>query len=184
MQRNREKNVANPPEIDLSGLEIEIRSLADLKPHPRNPRTHDEAAIEQVADLIRRFGWTVPIVLDERGTILAGHKRRLAAQRLGMTEAPTVTVRGLSADEKLAYVIADNQSTFRSPWDEALLGVSIEDLERTGFDIPLLGFDEDFVQGLGAPQDPTAPDQFPEFGDDIETNRQCPKCGYEWSDGH
>jgi len=84
------------------------RKLATLKPYPGNPRRHPEAQIASLMKSIRRV-WTNPILIDESGTILAGHGRLEAAKRLGMIEVPTVTIGGLSSAEKRAILIADNR---------------------------------------------------------------------------
>ena len=84
------------------------RPIGELKEFPGNPRRHPERQIAALMKSIRRF-WTNPILIDEAGTILAGHGRWEAARRLGMTEVPTVTISGLSDSEKRAVVIADNR---------------------------------------------------------------------------
>src|SRR5215467_5235001 len=81
------------------------RPPATLKPFPGNPRRHPEAQIAGLMKSIRRV-WTVPILVDETGTILAGHGRLEAAKRLGMSHVPTVTIAGLSPGEKRAILIA------------------------------------------------------------------------------
>ena len=92
------------------GLKDKIAWLAidDLKPFPQNPRHHPEAQIARLMHSIEQV-WTNPILIDETGTILAGHGRWEAAKRLGRTEVPTLTIAGLSAAEKRAVVIADNR---------------------------------------------------------------------------
>ena len=92
------------------GLKDKIVWLAigDLKPFPGNPRRHPEDQIARLMRSIQRV-WTNPILIDETGTILAGHARLEAAKRLGLTEVPTLTIAGLSAAEKRATVVADNK---------------------------------------------------------------------------
>ena len=88
---------------------------------------------------IRRV-WTNPILVDETGTILAGHGRLEAAKRLGMTEVPTIVVTGLTAVEKRAVVIADNRLPERAVWDFDLLRGHFADLISVDFDVELTGF--------------------------------------------
>ena len=83
-------------------------AIDDLKPFPGNPRQHPEAQIARLMRSIDRV-WTSPILIDETRTILAGHARLEAAERLGRREVPTLTIAGLSAAEKRAVVIADNR---------------------------------------------------------------------------
>ena len=84
--------------------------------------------------------WTNPILIDEVGTILAGHARAEAARRLGMTEVPTITISGLSASEKHAVVIADNRLPELAAWDFDVLRLQFQDLINIDFDIELTGF--------------------------------------------
>ena len=79
--------------------QIEHIPIGDLKPSPRNPRTHSDKQVSQLAKSLRRFGWTNPVITDEHNRILAGHGRVLAAAKLGMTEIPCVRLSGLSVEE-------------------------------------------------------------------------------------
>ena len=115
------------------------RSLDALREFPGNPRRHPEAQISALMKSIRRF-WTNPILVDEAGTILAGHGRWEAAKRLGMTKVPTVTVSGLSNSDKRAVVIADNRLPEQAVWDFDLLRGHFQDLIKLDFDVELTGF--------------------------------------------
>jgi ParB-like chromosome segregation protein Spo0J len=110
-----------------------------LKPYPDNPRQHPEAQIAGLMKSIRRV-WTIPILIDETGTILAGHGWLEAAKRLNMSEVPTVTVAGLSPAEKRAIVIADNRLPERAVWDFELPRGHFQNLVEVNFDIELTGF--------------------------------------------
>ncbi len=93
---------------------IERASLDKLVPYARNARTHSDQQIAQIAASISEWGWTMPVLVDEGGGIIAGHARVLAARRLGMTEAPVVIARGWSDAKKRAYVLADNKLAMNS----------------------------------------------------------------------
>jgi ParB-like chromosome segregation protein Spo0J len=67
---------------------IELWPLDRLRPYERNPRTHSEAQVDQIAASMVEFGFTSPVLIDERGGILAGHGRLLAARKLGLAEVP------------------------------------------------------------------------------------------------
>jgi DNA modification methylase len=114
-------------------------AIADLKPFPGNPRRHPEV---QIARLMRSIAqvWTNPILIDETGTVLAGHGRLEAAKRLGRTEVPTLTIAGLSAAEKRAVVIADNRLPEQAIWDFDLLRGHFKELIELDFDVELTGF--------------------------------------------
>jgi DNA modification methylase len=115
------------------------RLVSDLREFPGNPRRHPEAQIASLMKSIQRF-WTNPILIDEAGTILAGHGRWEAAKRLRMTKVPTVTVSGLSDSEKRAVVIADNRLPEQAIWDFDLLRDHFRDLIKLDFDVELTGF--------------------------------------------
>src|SRR6476660_4505162 len=114
-------------------------AIADLKPFPGNPRQHPEAQIARLMRSIEQV-WTNPILIDETGTILAGHERLEAAKRLGQTEVPTLTIAGLSAAEKRAVVIADNRLPEQAVWDFDLLRGHFKELIDFDFDVELTGF--------------------------------------------
>jgi hypothetical protein len=112
--------------------QVERRPLAALIPSARNARTHSEEQIAQIAASIREWGWTMPILVDEAGTIIAGHGRVLAAARLGLDAVPVMVARGWSEAQKRAYLIADNKLGLNAGWNEELLRIEMADL-MTGF---------------------------------------------------
>ena len=129
-------------------LQINYKSTENLIPYANNSRTHSDDQINQVASSIKEFGFTNPVLIDEQGGIIAGHGRVMAAKKLGLAEVPTITLEGLTKAQVKAYVIADNQLALNSGWDVDTLKLEIETLQELEFDIDLLGFDEDFLNGL------------------------------------
>ena len=115
------------------------RQIDELKDYPLNPRRHPESQIANLMKSIRKV-WTNPILVDETGTILAGHGRREAARRLGMREVPTITIAGLTDAEKRAIVIADNRMPEQAIWDIEILRTHFESLIEVDFDVELTGF--------------------------------------------
>jgi DNA modification methylase len=91
----------------------------------------------------------MPVLVDEAGSIIAGHGRVLAAARMGLDEVPTMVARGWSEAQKRAYVIADNKLTENGGWDDALLRVELQDLEAMGFDALLTGFTAAEIKAMG-----------------------------------
>jgi len=122
-------------------LKIEYVSTADLIPYALNSRTHSERQVAQIAASIQEFGFTNPVLIDERGGIVAGHGRVEAAKLLGLDEVATITLTNLTASQKKAYVIADNKLALNAGWNDANLKLEIESLELDGFNVDLLGFD-------------------------------------------
>jgi ParB-like chromosome segregation protein Spo0J len=92
-------------------LAITYQPIAGLKLDARNPRVHTPAQIKQIAHSIKTFGFIVPVLIDARGRVIAGHGRVLASQLLGLTEVPSVCVDHLSEVQRQAFVIADNRLT-------------------------------------------------------------------------
>ena len=65
---------------------IERWLLDKLIPYARNPRTHSEAQIAQIAASTTEFGFNNPILVDSKAGIIAGHGRLLAARKLDLKE--------------------------------------------------------------------------------------------------
>ncbi len=129
-----------------------LLKTADLRPYERNARRHSPAQIEQICALIRECGWTSPVIVDESRQILAGHGRVEAARRLGLAKVPCVVVRGLTPDQKRAYVLADNKIPENASWDRELLAAELAELKGTA-ELDLTGFS--FLE-LSAALDPKA----------------------------
>jgi ParB family chromosome partitioning protein len=127
---------------------IERKKVDDLIPYARNARTHSDEQVAQLAASIKEWGWTTPVLVDEGGEIIAGHGRVMAARKLNIDEIPTMTASGWSKAQKQAYVLADNQLPQNAGWDVDLLSVEMKDLDSDGFDLSLIGFDVDFIEGL------------------------------------
>src|SRR5918998_6250560 len=119
-----------------------------LVPSARNARTHSDAQVAQIAASIREWGWTVPVLVDEDGNLIAGHGRVLAARLLGLAEVPVVVARGWSDAKKRAYMLADNKLALNAGWDEALLRAELADLRGMGLDLALAGFGGDELASL------------------------------------
>ena len=129
-------------------VKIEKISIAKLIPYAANSRTHSDAQVAQIAASIREFGWTNPILVSDKNDIIAGHGRLLAARKLGMEEVPVIVLDHLSKAQQRALVIADNQLALNAGWDMDMLKAEIEDLSLEDFNLELLGFDDDFLDGL------------------------------------
>ena len=119
-----------------------------LVPYARNPRTHSEEQVLQIAASIAEFGFTNPILVDSKAGILAGHGRLLAAQKLGLTEVPVIVLDHLSDTQKRAFIIADNRLALSAGWDEELLSAELAELEREGFDLGRTGFSDAELEAL------------------------------------
>lgn len=126
----------------------EIKKVSDLIPYVNNSRTHSDEQTTQIASSIKEFGFTNPVLIDESGGLIAGHGRLMAAKKLDLKEVPCIVLSGLTEAQKKAYIIADNQLPQNAGWDLDKLKLEIDTLSEMDFDIDLLGFDDDFLDGL------------------------------------
>ena len=151
-------------------MQIIQKKLADIVPYAKNTKKHDETQIKNVAESIKKYGWVQPIVIDNDGTIVIGHCRALAAEKLGIEEVPCVVVSDLTEEEINALRIVDNK-TNESPWDFDLLSAELPEIDLSDFD-----FD------FNVPTEFTA-DMIDDFFDNVEPKEkepkkiQCPHCG-------
>jgi hypothetical protein len=132
----------------MDDLAITWRPLGELIPYARNPRTHSDAQVAQIAASIREFGWTNPVLVDGANGIIAGHGRVLAARTLGLGRVPVIELAHMTESQKRAYVLADNQLALNAGWDEALLRLELADLSELGFDLGLIGFTDGELERL------------------------------------
>ncbi len=169
---------------------IVMRPIGALVPYASNARTHTPEQIDLIAKSIQEFGWTNPILVDGENGVVAGHARARAAQKLGLTEVPTIELSWLTAEQRQAYIIADNQTAIAGAgWDPEMLRLELGDLKELGFDLSLTGFGEmelaslmaDKTEGLTDPDDaPEAPEHpVSQTGDLwlLGAKVTCPKCG-------
>jgi DNA modification methylase len=132
---------------------IELWPIDRLIPFARNPRTHSEAQVAQIAASIAEFGFNNPILVDTKAGIIAGHGRLLAARKLQLPEVPVIILDHLSDAQKRAYIIADNQLALNAGWDEELLRVELAALQEEEFNLGLIGFEDEELARLLAAQD-------------------------------
>ena len=142
------------PERVLRDLVVERRQVDRLIPYIRNARTHTEEQVAQVAASIAAFGFVNPILVGADGVIIAGHARLLAARKLRMTEVPVIVLDHLSETQRRALVLADNRLALNAGWDQEMLQVELQTLQEEGFDLDIVGFSDEELEGLL--QDPDA----------------------------
>ena len=128
-------------------MQIQNVPITSVKPYEKNPRFNDDA-VDAVAKSIKEFGWQQPIVTDKDMTVICGHTRLKAAERLGLTEVPVIIADNLTPEQVKAYRIADNKTGELAEWNYDLLPFEIKDLQDANFDLSLLGFDTDELDKL------------------------------------
>ncbi len=152
-------------------LSLHHKHVSALSASDNNPRTHTKKQIRQIADSIKEFGFTNPVLLDSRDHIIAGHGRVQAAKLLGLKTVPTLCLDNLSETQIRAYVIADNRLAECAGWDEEILAIEFQELSalELGFDLTLTGFDApqiDFlIQGLDSPSEEDPADTIVDIDD-------------------
>lgn len=138
--------------MTIASDKIVQRETEVLKPYENNPRQHSEAQLDRLVRSIKEFGFTNPILIDDDCNVIAGHGRLMAAELMGLAQVPTITLGHLTAAQRRAYVIADNQLALNSTWDDDVLQAELKALGDAGYDLTLLGWGDDL----------------PTFGEDID----------------
>jgi DNA modification methylase len=121
-------------------MEIKQLKLKDLIPYANNPRK--KQAIDKVASSIKEFGWQQPIVVDQDMVIVVGHTRYQAAQKLGLDKVPVQIATGLTEAQIKAYRLLDNRANQDALWDDDMLKIEVQDIDKLDIDLALTGFDE------------------------------------------
>lgn len=157
-------------------MEISTRRLDELTLDPTNARKHSEANIAAIQASLSMFGQRRAAVIRDSGLVLAGNGMVEAAIRLGWDKiAVTVVPDDWTETEARAFALADNRTAELAEWDQDVLAQHLVELDLDGFDLTDIGF----ASKTRDPADP--PEDFDEYGDDIDTDYRCPKCAYEWS---
>jgi hypothetical protein len=129
-------------------LQVESWPIDRLLPYAANARTHPAEQVAQIAGSIAEFGFNVPCLVDDRGVLIAGHGRILAAKRLGIDQVPVIRLGHLTDAQARAFRLADNRIALNAGWDGALLAAELERLREDGVGLDLLGFAEDELDKL------------------------------------
>jgi DNA modification methylase len=127
----------------LRDLRVDFVPVSALKPDARNPRTHSTKQIRQIANSIRSFGFTNPILIDAEGGVIAGHGRIEGAKLLGIEQLPTIRLADMSEAQKHAYLLADNKLAENAGWDKKLLALELQYIGELDldFDLTVTGFE-------------------------------------------
>lgn len=160
-------------------MKITTKKIAELKEYEENPRII-EGSIEAVANSIKAFGFSVPIVIDKDGVIIAGHTRFAAAKRLGMKEVPCYVAEDLDEEKARLFRIVDNKVSELSIWDNSKLSEELLDLSGE-IDMELFGFEAPRAD-LPAKTDNVSNVEFDaeDFGSETFAHT-CKRCGFKWN---
>jgi len=126
----------------MSGIKEFIKEypIADIKPHPKNPRIHPNSAIEKLQRSIQEFGFVNPILISKDGILLAGHARVKASKEEAHESVPALIL-DLEGEKADAYLIADNKLQEETEWDLPILKELMGELNIGEFDLSITGFD-------------------------------------------
>jgi DNA modification methylase len=137
-------------------MEVTRRLISDLTLDPGNARLHSQKNLDAIKASLTKFGQRKPIVINNKGVILAGNGTVEAAKALGWDHIEVATVPA-DWDEATAraYALADNRTAELAEWDENVLAKQLLDLLDEEFDIEALGFE------LPEPESTPEPDDAP-----------------------
>lgn len=162
--------------------DLQHKLTSELIPYINNSRTHSDEQINQVAASIKEFGFLIPVLIDSSGMIIAGHCRVAAAQRLKLDTIPCIVADHLTPLQIKAYVIADNKLALNSSWDEEILSMEMINLKGEGFNLNLLGFNDDELKiKLEEPNFDVGTEDEQGQLDELDPKWvACPHCGKEF----
>ena len=143
------------PSLRLAKL-IDLWPIDKCTPYTKNPRTHSDAQVAQIAASIREFGFTNPLLVDSNAGVIAGHGRLLAARKLQLAEVPVIVLDHLTESQKRAYIIADNKLAENAGWDDETLRSELAALQEADFDLGTIGFDDEELRRFFAEMDEDA----------------------------
>jgi len=147
LKRSRD-SVGSQSPTTSDTLQVELWPIDRLLPYAANARTHPDEQVAQIAGSIAEFGFNVPCLVDDRGVLIAGHGRIIAAKRLGLQQVPIIRLGHLTDAQARAFRLADNRIALNAGWDEALLSTELDRLKEDGVALDLLGFAEDELDRL------------------------------------
>lgn len=127
----------------MEQLEIIYKPIKQLKPYKKNAKKHPKEQVEKIANSIKEFGFTQPVIVDKDNCVVAGHGRILGAKKAGLKEVPTVALESLTEEQIKAYRLVDNKLN-ESQWEYDLLDKELETLAED-IDMSLFGFDLDMT---------------------------------------
>lgn len=150
----------------VADLQIEYVGIDALNPYSRNPRKHSDEQIDEIIGSFKQFGFVNPILVRDDGTIIAGHGRFKAAQRMDMPRVPVLRLSHLTDTQARALVIADNNLALNSGWNAEMLSLELASLSEESFDMGLLGFRDSLDEWLAIAGTAPMPDtDIPEEAD-------------------
>lgn len=146
--------------MEIKKTTITIKKVSELIAYDNNPRDND-GAVDAVANSIKEFGFKVPIVIDTKNIIIAGHTRLKACKKLNIEEVPCIIADDLSEDQIKAFRLADNKTGELAKWD---LDKLAEELKIIDLNMEQFGFEdlEDLIENEVEEDDFDETEELPE----------------------
>ena len=166
----------------MAGLTVEMWPIERCVAYARNPRKND-AQVDRMASAIREFGFRIPIVAKSDGSLVDGHLRLKAAQKLGLTEVPVALADELTEAQVKAFRILANKSANWAEWEPDLLKLELQELQELDFNLELTGFDagelaDIWLDGDGGNFDPDEDAEATRLDEKEPKMATCPHCGH------
>jgi ParB-like chromosome segregation protein Spo0J len=136
------------PESEWPATHVEMVPVDKLVPYARNARTHTPEQVDQIAASIVEFGWTMPVLIDPEGVLIAGHGRVMAAHKLGLARVPASVATTWTAAQIKAHRLTDNKLALNAGWNEELLAIELSELQGFDFNTALTGFSIGEVESI------------------------------------
>ena len=168
-------------------MEVKEMLVSSLRPYEKNNKKHDKEQILRIANSIKEFWFTQPVVIDNSNTIIIGHGRYEAAKLLELEKIPVVKLWSLTEQQVSKLRILDNKLN-ESEWEYTNLKEELDKLDD--FDFWELELDKrDLFPEI-------KPEEFDEFKevkfqaknkeyteDDLgDFDHTCPKCWFQFND--
>ncbi len=172
--------------MTIKRSQIEEWDIERLSPYANNAKLHPDSHVEQIANSIEEFTFLDPVAVDEKGELLEGHGRLLAAKKRGDKTIPVIQVTGLTDAQKVAYRLAHNKLTMNTGFDPELLKIDFEFLQEEDFELSLTGFGELELSFLDDVQKDDEDAEGGSGGDDYEPTEEIEsrvKLGEIWQLG-
>ena len=123
--------------MNVSELDVSL-----IIPYEKNAKMHPDTQVEHIANSIKEFGFTQPLVVDKNNVLIIGHGRLMASKKLGITKVPVVKIEDLTEEQVKALRLADNR-TNESEWNLPLLAEEMDDI--LNIDMSDFGFNLEVV---------------------------------------
>lgn len=137
------------PKQTAPAVKVEMWDISRVLPYAANAKVHPKQQVEQIAASMRQFGFVNPVLVDAKGTLVAGHGRILAAELLGTKRVPVIKLSHLTEVQAKALRIADNSIPQSGSWNADMLEAELASLRAVDFDLEPLGLDHIELPEIG-----------------------------------